>query len=49
MNRLKSDLFIKGKLKAHGKSKDFKNRPLGEIYFTNKPVWVYQGSYKKSN
>ena len=49
INRLKSDLFIKGKLKTHGKSKDFKNRSLGEIYFTNKPVWVYQGSYKKSN
>ncbi len=45
INRLKNGVFIKGKLKTHGKSKDFKNRPIGEIYFTSKPVWVYQTSY----
>ncbi len=45
MDRLKKGYFIKGKLKTHGKSRDFRQRALGEIYFTNKSVWLYQHHY----
>ena len=45
MNRLRNGFFIKGKLKTHGKSKDFKQREKGEIYYTNRSVWLYQHHY----
>ena len=45
INRAKEGKFIKGKMKSHKIYGDFQNKPLGEIYYVNDQVWIYQMHY----